>query len=86
MTCGSFSRKQIDALTEVVNQYGGKGMAWIAIGADASLRSSMGKQAGDELLASLVATLAGEPGDLLLFVADAAETVNEALARLRNHG
>ncbi|GDX68421.1 aspartate--tRNA(Asp/Asn) ligase [Anaerolineae bacterium] len=83
--CGSFSRKQIDALTEVVKQYGGKGMAWIAIGADASLRSSMGKQAGDALLASLVAQLSGEPGDLLLFVADAAEVVNEALARLRNH-
>ena len=83
--CGSFSRKQIDALTEVVRQYGGKGMAWIAIGADGGLRSSMGKQAGDELLASLVTMLAGEPGDLLLFVADAAEIVNEALARLRNH-
>jgi aspartyl-tRNA synthetase len=78
----SYSRKQIDELTQFVQDYGAKGLAWLAVQED-SVRSSFTKFLGEETVAAIVERLEGQPGDLLLFVADQPATVADALGRLR---
>jgi aspartyl-tRNA synthetase len=65
-TCGGFSRKQIDELTEHAKKYGAKGLPWLKL-VDGEITGSFAKQlAGDEAL-QLSAALGAENGDLLLF-------------------
>jgi aspartyl-tRNA synthetase len=77
-----YSRRQIDELTEFVRTHGAKGLAWLAVQED-GVRSSFAKFLSDEIVAALVERLEGQPGDLLLFVADQPDVVAEALGRLR---
>ncbi|MFQ5408798.1 MAG: aspartate--tRNA ligase [Anaerolineales bacterium] len=81
--CGDYSRRQIDELTDFAKSHGAKGLAWAIVGEAGVARASFGKFVSAETMTALVAALGGEPGDLLLFVADAPEIVNETLARLR---
>lgn len=81
--CGSkFSRKEIDALTDVVKAYGAKGMAWIAV-EDGNLRSSFTKFLTDEEIHGILKRVQAEPGDLICFVADSDSIVFDALGHLR---
>lgn len=65
-TCGGFSRKQIDELTEHAKKYGAKGLPWLKL-IDGEVTGSFAKQlAGDEA-SQLCAALGAENGDLLLF-------------------
>ncbi len=80
---GDYSRKQIDELTEFVGQYGAKGLAYIALTSAGEQRSSFAKFLSDEILASIIQRLGGQPGDLLLFVAATPAIVFESLGRLR---
>jgi aspartyl-tRNA synthetase len=65
-TCGGFSRKQIDELTEHAKKYGAKGLPWLKL-IDGEITGSFAKQlAGDEA-AQLCAALGAQNGDLLLF-------------------
>ncbi|AGC67679.1 aspartate--tRNA ligase AspS [Thermoclostridium stercorarium subsp. stercorarium DSM 8532] len=81
--CGSkFSRKEIDALTDVVKTYGAKGMAWIAV-EDGNLRSSFTKFLTDEEIHGILKRVQAEPGDLICFVADSDSIVFDALGHLR---
>ncbi|MEX1246920.1 MAG: aspartate--tRNA ligase [Anaerolineales bacterium] len=82
---GSYSRKEIDALTEFVRDFGAKGLAYFEITAEGEERSSFSKFLSAEKLAALKAAMGAEKGDLLLFVADQAEIVFTALGRLRMH-
>ncbi len=77
-----YSRKQLDELTEFVKGFGAKGLAWIAIQED-GLRSPFARFLEEETTTSIVERLDGQPGDLLLFVADQPPIVAEALGRLR---
>jgi aspartyl-tRNA synthetase len=77
-----YSRKQIDELTEFVVAHRAKGLAWLAVGED-GIRSSFAKFLDDETVTALIQRLEGQPGDLLLFVADQPAIVAEALGRLR---
>lgn len=79
---GSFSRKQIDALGEVVKTYKAKGLAWIVIEED-GVKSPISKFLSEKELSDLINRLNGEKGDLLLFVADKNEIVFDALGHLR---
>jgi len=79
---GGYSRKQIDELTEFVKTYGAKGLAWLAVQED-GVRSSFAKFLSEETVAAIVERLEGQPGDLLLFVADKPAIVAESLGRLR---
>jgi aspartyl-tRNA synthetase len=83
--CGDFSRKQIDDLTEFVKPYGAKGLAYLALDSDGEQRSSFAKFLDDAVLDGLIQLMDGEPGDLLLFVADKESVALEALGRLREH-
>lgn len=65
-SCGSFSRKQIDELTEHAKKYGAKGLPWLKM-VDGEISGSFVKQlAGDEAT-QLCAALGADNGDLLLF-------------------
>ena len=76
-------RKQIDALTELVKTYHAKGLAWVTVQPDGSVKSSFVKFLSPEKMAELVAAMDGQPGDALFFVADKNATVYQALGALR---
>ncbi len=80
---GEYSRKQIDELTEFVQQFGARGLAYLAITPQGEQRSSFTKFLSPERLQAVMARMEAEPGDLLLFVADKPEVVFESLGRLR---
>jgi aspartyl-tRNA synthetase len=82
--CGDYSRKQIDELTNSVKTFGAKGLAWLSVGQDGEHRSSFARFLSQAEIEATIDRLEGEPGDLLLFVADTFEVANEALGRLRN--
>ncbi|HHU91453.1 MAG TPA: aspartate--tRNA ligase [Clostridiaceae bacterium] len=81
---GSFSRKEIDALGEVVKTYKAKGLAWIVVEED-SLRSPIAKFLSEEEKSKILERTKAEKGDLLLFVADKDEIVFDSLGHLRLH-
>ena len=80
---GTMPRKKIDALVAFVKDYGAKGLAYIAIQPDGSIKSSFAKFMKDEEMKALIATMQGEPGDLLLFAADKNKIVYASLGALR---
>jgi aspartyl-tRNA synthetase len=80
---GHYSRKQIDELTELVKDFGAKGLAYIAVEPSGEYRSTFSKFLPADVLAEVLGRLEAKPGDLLLFVADQPAVVYEALARLR---
>ena len=83
---GDYSRKQIDALTEYVKSNGGaKGLAYIALTSAGEMRSSFAKFLTEDVKDALIERMEAEAGDLLLFVADQAETTFESLGRLCVH-
>lgn len=83
--CGSYSRREIDELTQFVAPFGAKGLAYLAAQESGEPRSSFAKFLSSERVDSIQARLDAEPGDLLLFVADRRAAVLESLARLRGH-
>ena len=83
--CASFSRKEIDDLTEFAKIYGAKGLAYVKIQEDGSWQSPIAKFFTDKEIALIDEALQAEAGDLLLFVADSFRITNEALGRLRGH-
>lgn len=80
---GTMPRKKIDALVEYAKGFGAKGLAYVAIQEDGSLKSSFTKFMGEEGMESLVTAMNGQPGDLLLFVADQDSVVFDVLGNLR---
>ncbi|PLX82885.1 MAG: aspartate--tRNA ligase [Desulfuromonas sp.] len=83
--CATFSRKELDDLTDFVAIYGAKGMAWVKIQDDGNWQSPIAKFFSEDELAKIGEALDAKPGDLLLFGADKTGTVNESLGRLRGH-
>ena len=81
--CASFSRKQIDELTEFVAVYRAKGLAWIKIKED-EWQSPIAKFFTDAEKDALKQRLNLEVGDIVFFVADQPKITNEALGQLRN--
>ncbi len=80
----NYSRKGIDELTEFVqHDFGAKGLAWFKVDADGKLASPIAKNFPDALLARFKERMGGEPGDLLLLIADSWETSCRALNGLR---
>ncbi|MGD8597598.1 MAG: aspartate--tRNA ligase, partial [Anaerolineae bacterium] len=77
-----YSRKQLDELATLVQDWGAKGLAWLAVTED-GIRSSFTKYLAQETTEAIVERLGGQPGDLLVFVADQPAIVADALGRLR---
>ncbi len=80
---GAMPRKKIDALVDFAKGYGAKGLAYIAIGEDGSIKSSFAKFMKDEEMTALISAMEGENGDLLLFAADKTKLVYDVLGALR---
>lgn len=81
--CGHYPRKQIDSLVEFVKTYKAKGLAWIVVNDDGSLKSQIAKFFTPEKLQEIVDALEGKPGDLILICADADRIVFDSLGALR---
>ena len=82
---GSYSRKQIEALTDYIKPFGAKGLAYLALTLEGEERSSFAKFLDDDVLQTLKSQMDAQAGDLLLFVADKPDVVSESLGRLRVH-
>ena len=76
-------RKKIDKLTAFVKDYGAKGLAYVALQEDGTVKSSFAKFMTDEQMDALVKAMDGESGDLLLFAADKNKVVWDSLGALR---
>ena len=80
---GTMPRKKIDALVEYAKGFGAKGLAYVAIQEDGSVKSSFAKFMKEEELSGLVEAMEGRSGDLLLFAADKNKVVWDVLGNLR---
>ena len=80
---GGMPRKKIDKLTAFVKDYGAKGLAYVAIQEDGTVKSSFAKFMTEEQMQALIAAMNGEAGDLLLFAADKNNVVWDSLGALR---
>ena len=80
---GEMPRKKIDALVEFAKGFGAKGLAYLAIAQDNTVKSSFTKFLSDDEVKALIAAMDGKPGDLLLFAADKNKIVYDVLGNLR---
>jgi aspartyl-tRNA synthetase len=83
--CASYTRKQLDELTDFVKrpQIGAKGLVYIRYEADGSLKSSIDKFYTSDDLKSIAALFYAEPGDLILILAGDRSKTQKALSELR---
>lgn len=81
--CGSFPRKKIDSLVEFVKTYKAKGLAWIVVNADGTIKSQIAKFFTPEKMQEIVDAMDGQPGDLILICADKDKVVFDSLGALR---
>lgn len=81
----TFTRKEIDGLTDIVSPYGAKGLAWMKVSEDGVSGPIAKFFSEGDLSSNLLEAMDAETGDLLLFVADETKVVFDALGALRNH-
>ncbi len=77
------SRSRLDGLVERARELGAKGLVWMVVQPDATLRSPVAKFLSDDELAAVVERLDARPGDLLLLAADEWRTAASVLGQLR---
>ncbi|HCZ0035483.1 TPA: aspartate--tRNA ligase [Staphylococcus aureus] len=77
-----YTRKDMDALTEFVNIYGAKGLAWVKVVED-GLTGPIGRFLETENVETLLTLTGAEAGDLVMFVADKPNVVAQSLGALR---
>ena len=83
--CAGYSRKQIDELTEFVKrpQVGAKGLIWVKVEPDGSIKSSVGKFYTEEELKKWADKMGAKPGDLMLIMTGEAMKTRKQLSELR---
>lgn len=77
----NYSRKDMDALAAWIKPFGAKGLAWVKVTED-GLNGAVAKFLTEDS-EELLELMNGEPGDLLMFVADKKEVVLQSLGELR---
>lgn len=80
--CAGYSRKEVDALTEIVKAQGAKGLATIAWTSD-GVKGTAAKFLKETEIAAIADRLGAKTGDLACIVADKLSTANKALGMLR---
>jgi len=80
--CSTYSRRELDELTQLAGTFGAKGLAWMAVEGE-GIRSPIVKFFASGELQSIRERMEARPGDLLLFVADQEDTAASALGALR---
>ncbi|MFA5046861.1 MAG: aspartate--tRNA ligase [Paludibacter sp.] len=83
--CASYTRKQLDELTDFVKkpQIGGKGLVYIRCEADGTFKSSVDKFYSQEDLKNIASAMHAQPGDLLLLMSGDMRKTQKALCELR---
>ena len=83
--CADYTRKQIDELTEWVKrpQIGAKGLVYIRLNADGTLKSSVDKFYSEDDLRAIADRFGARAGDLLLIISGAADKARKQLNELR---
>jgi aspartyl-tRNA synthetase len=76
-------RSELDVLTDLARQHGAKGLVWAFVEPDGGWRSPIAKFLSPEEIKGVTDRLEGQPGDLLLIVADEVTTAGQALSALR---
>ncbi len=79
----ALSRRDFDGLTETAKQFGGKGMVWIALGAD-GVKSSAAKFLSSEEIAAASRAVEAATGDAVLLFADSQALAAAVAGRMRN--
>ncbi len=83
----SLTRKQIDGYAEFVGIYGAKGLAWMKVNDRAAgvegIQSPVAKFLSEDVINGILDRTQAESGDIILFGADKANIVAEALGALR---
>ena len=82
--CAGYSRKDLDELTAFVKSFRAQGLAWMKVTTE-GVQSPIARFFPEATLQAIMLRMGGEPGDLLLFVADKAAVVADALGNLRGH-
>ncbi|RIO50486.1 aspartate--tRNA ligase, partial [Staphylococcus pasteuri] len=77
-----YTRKDMDTLTEFVNIYGAKGLAWVKV-TEEGLTGPIARFFEDKDAELLKSLTDAEAGDLVMFVADKPEVVAQSLGALR---
>jgi aspartyl-tRNA synthetase len=83
--CSEYSRKQIDELTEWVKrpQIGMKGLVYVKINQDGTVRSSVDKYFDENDIRNLANSIGAVPGDLIMILSGDREQTQNALGLLR---
>lgn len=83
--CAGYTRKQLDQLTDWVKrpQIGAKGMMWVKMESDGSMKSSVGKFYSEDDLKAWAGRAGMNPGDLMLILAGDTAKTRKALGELR---
>ncbi|HBK7265242.1 TPA: aspartate--tRNA ligase [Vibrio cholerae] len=83
----ALTRKQIDEYTAFVAIYGAKGLAWLKVNDLAAgmegIQSPVAKFLTEEIIQAIIERTQVQTGDIILFGADTAKVVAEALGALR---
>ncbi len=78
-----YSRKEVEELTEFARTLGAKGLVSLAISTTGDMKSPLTKFMSADEVQAIIGRMQGQPGDLLLFVADSAKVCNDVFFRLR---
>jgi aspartyl-tRNA synthetase len=83
--CSEYTRKELDELTEFVKrpQVGAKGMVYVKVNKDGTLKSTVDKFYNEEDLKKWASAMGAEKGDLLLILSGDAKQARPALSELR---
>jgi aspartyl-tRNA synthetase len=81
--CGSYSRRQIEEVAELVQAQGAGGLVALSVQEGSTLSGSLAKFLTEGEQAAVVRSMAGEPGDLLCIVAGQPPIVSRSLDALR---
>lgn len=76
-------RRELDGLVDYVGNYGAKGLAWIGLNKDGSLKCQITKFLGEDKILEIGKFCEAENGDLILIIADKPKVVAQALGELR---
>ncbi len=78
-----FVRRDFDELTEFAQGLGAKGLAWLVVDGEKSVKSPIAKFLTEEEIAGMLSELDAHPGDVIFIVADKTKLVAQVLGALR---
>ena len=81
--CAALPRKQIDAFVELARTHKAKGLAWIILPEDGSVKSSIAKFFSEDELRAIAARFNAKAGDVIFLCADKTSIVFDALGAVR---